>query len=327
MRWVKRAQNERGATIVLMAIVMVALLGIIGLAIDVGAIFAERRELSRGADAAVLAVAEDCALGVGECTTAAAMATAGAYADANADDGASAIQSLDLDVEARTVHVTTKTIDPDDGTDQFKLYFMRALGIDSTKVTADAAAAWGYPTSAAALPIIISDCEWFLRPGAGVTTTLFFHAGSDTDDCAAQAGSDTDGNDRLPGGFGWLLTGGDCSAEISSDDWVTEDPGASPSRGCDATALRDIVYQETILVPFFDDVWGLGANGTYKIAGFGAFHVTGYNFGGQYKAPSASEAPCSGELRCLEGFFTTSVVYEGPLGGQNRGVVVVKLIA
>ena len=334
MRRVKRLREDRGATIVIMAVAMVALLGLVGLAIDVGAIFAERRELSRGADAAVLAVAEDCALGTKPCDTATATATAEAFADANADDGAAAIQSLVLDVEARTVHATTKTIDPADGTDaddQFKLFFMRVLGIDSTKVTADAAAAWGYPTAAATLPLIISDCEWLEYTEApavpGTTVTLLFHDGATTDDCAAQANSDANGDERLPGGFGWLLTDGDCEAEVSSTDWVMDDPGASPSRGCDSEALYDLIFEQTIFVPFFDDLAGSGSGGTYHIAGFGAFYVTGYNFGGQYKTPDASSAPCKGDLRCLRGYFTTGVVYEGPLGGQNRGLVVVKLIA
>ncbi len=207
---------------------------------------------------------------------------------------------------------------------------MRALGIDSTTVTASASAAWGYPTAAATLPLIISDCEWLKwtddENPPGTVVTLFFHDGNTTDDCAAQAGSDADADGRLPGGFGWLDTDGDCVAEVIEDTLVVEDPGASPSSGCSAEEVYNTFYQETIFVPFFDDVFGLGANGTYVIAGFGAFRVTGYNFGGQYKAPDSATAPCSGDLRCVQGYFTTGVVYEGPLGGQNRGLVVVKLI-
>ena len=333
MRRLSPLRDDRGATIVIIAVAMVALMGLIGLAIDVGAIFAERRELSRGADAAVLAVAEDCGRGIVECNTAAATITAEAYADANADDGAAAIQSLVLDLNARTVDVTVKTIDPDDGTDRFKLFFMRVLGIDSTTVTASATAAWGYPLWASAFPLIISDCEYnrFVDPITGppdppVTVTIFFHQGNDTDDCAAQAGTDTDGDGRLPGGFGWLSTNEFCIAAVSSEDWVSEDPGASASNGCSAAELYDLMFNKTVPVPFFNDVAGLGANGEYHIAGVGAFHVTGYNFGGQYKTPTSSTAPCSGDDRCMSGYFTTDVIYEGPLGGENRGLVVVKLI-
>ncbi len=70
---------------------------------------------------------------------------------------------------------------------------------------------------------------------------------------------------------------------------------------------------------------GLGANGEYHIAGVGAFFVTGYNFGGQSKTPSAASAPCSGDDRCMSGFFTTDIDYTGTLGGVNRGLIIVKL--
>jgi hypothetical protein len=95
--------------------------------------------------------------------------------------------------------------------------------------------------------------------------------------------------------------------------------------------LYDLIYQKTVLIPYFDDttgagIQGLGANGEYHIAGLGAFHVTGYNFGGQYKAPSASLAPCSGDERCVRGYFTTAQIHDGPLGGENFGVVIVKLV-
>jgi Flp pilus assembly protein TadG len=330
MRRIELIRDDRGATIVIIALAMVALIGLVGLAVDTGAIFAERRELSRGADAAALAVAEDCATGVA-CTTAEATVTADGYADANADDGAAAIQSLTIDLGAQTVHVTTKTIDPADGTDRFKLFFMRVLGIDSTTVTADATAIWGYPSLAAAFPLIISECEW---PGVAASTeanqiTILFHSGgqNDPDDCAAQAGQDEDGDGRLPGGFGWLETDGNCIGELQDGDRVAEDPGASASTGCSAQELYDLMFEKTVPVPYFDDVMGLGNNGSYHVKGVGAFHVTGYNFGGQYKTPDAASAPCSGDDRCLRGYFDPDVVFEGPLGGTYRGLIVVKLIA
>jgi hypothetical protein len=80
------------------------------------------------------------------------------------------------------------------------------------------------------------------------------------------------------------------------------------------------------LLAYFDDLAEQGAAGQYHIAGIGAFHVTGYNFGGQYKAPSAATAPCSGTDRCLRGYFTTMTDYYGDIGGPNRGVRVVRLV-
>lgn len=52
--------RDEGATIVLVAISMVVLIGFVGLVIDGGVVFDERRHLQNGADAAALAIAEDC---------------------------------------------------------------------------------------------------------------------------------------------------------------------------------------------------------------------------------------------------------------------------
>jgi hypothetical protein len=321
-------RDDRGASIVFVALLAVAIIGLVGLAIDVGAMYAERRELGRGADAAALAIAEECALDGTDCSQSGAWAMADRYADDNADDGTATIHDLDLDLVEQRVQVTTRAVDSD-GTDGFRLFFMRALGFDRVSIGADATAVWGYPSAGTALPLIISDCE-YLRHAPdtddAVTVTIFFHDGPGSDDCAAQAGQDTDGDDRLPGGFGWLLTGGDCSAEVSDEDWVTEDPGASPSRGCGPAELEALILDRTVAFPYFDDVRGLGSNGTYRISGVGAFHVTGYNFGGQYKAPDPSTAPCSGADRCIAGYFTSDVVYDGTIGGEDRGIVVVKLV-
>jgi len=329
MRWLRR---DEGATIVIVALAMVALIGMVGLVIDVARIYEERRELSRGADAAVLAIAADCGTKAAPCDDATAMATSSAYADANADDGMSGIDALDLDLENSTVHVRTNTIDANDGTDQLKMLFLRLCGFNGTTVKADATAEWGYPTGAGTVPIIISDCEYFkfvdpvTGPDESNIVTITFHDGRTTEDCNAEAGQDTDGDGVLSGGFGWLFTSGDCVAEVHDGNWVDEDPGASPSTGCDPQTLYDLIFDKTIIVSYFDDTVGLGANGMYQIAGVGAFHVTGYNFGGQYKEPSAVDAPCDGDIRCMSGYFTTAVTDSGELGGENRGVVVVRLI-
>lgn len=329
-----RRLNHRqdGATIVMIAISLVALLGMVGLVIDLAAMYEERRELSRGADAAVLAVAADCGTDAQPCDVATATATSESYADANADDGASAIDDLVLDLDEQSIWVRTKSFDPADGTDQLKLFFMRVFGFEGTTVKAEAKAVWGYPTGAGALPLIISDCEYFRYvdpddgPNESLLVTIFFHDGNTAEDCNARAGQDTDGDGILSGGFGWVGTGGDCIATVLSGNWVGEDPGASPSTGCGPDDLRALIFNRTVLVPYFDDTDGLGANGLYHIAGVGAFHVTGYNFGGQFKEPSASLAPCGGDERCISGYFTTAVIDEGDLGGENRGVVIVRLV-
>ena len=328
----RRLTRDDGATIVIVAIAMVGLIGIVGLVVDAGLIFGERRQLSRGADAAVLAVAADCATKAKPCDDPTALATAEAYADANADDGVSAIDAIELDTAERRVWARTESVDADTGDHFVELLFMPVFGYTGQTVHAEATAIWGYPTGGSALPLIISKCEYdrWVPPDTGpnesLIVTIYFHDGNTAEECAAQAGQDTDGDGFLSGGFGWLTTDGECVAAVEDGNWVYEDPGASASTGCSPDELRALILDKTVIIPYFDDTQGLGANGQYHIAGLGAFHVTGYNFGGQYREPSSLLAPCGGDERCLSGYFTTAQIADGQLGGEDFGVVVVKLI-
>lgn len=313
--------RERGAVGVFIAIVIPVLLGMLGLAIDVGALYDERRQLSNGADAAVLAIAEDCALGVGPCDTAGASATAKSFADANARDGAAFIEDVSIDTAARTVSVGTSTLEAD-GARVFPPFFAQVLGWGGSTVHASASALWGFPSSMRnVLPLIISECEFPLgTPVPTPSMTLTFHEGNNTEECNAVAGQDTDGDGKLAGGFGWLDTIGTCASDLATGNWVDADTGSSPSNGCSPPDISSLIGVPTPL-PIFDDINGVGANGQYHISGFGLFVITGYNFGGQYKF----NPPCSGSTRCVSGQFVPGVVHDGEPGGPNRGIVIVKL--
>lgn len=318
MQWLRR---DDGAAGVLIAISMAVMLGMVGVAVDVGAMYDERRQLSNGADAAVLAIAEDCALGVGSCDAGTAGVVAADFAAANARDGFAGVDSVDLDPVQRTVRVVTSTLNADGGTTLMP-FFARAVGWSGSTVFAAAAAEWGYPASMrGVLPLIISECEFPL--GTPVPTPpriLTFHDGNNTEDCNAVAGQDTDGDDRLSGGFGWLDTVSGCVTDLSVGSWVGTDPGASPSKGCSPSDVSALLGNPTPL-PIFDDITGVGNNGQYHVSGFGLFVVTGYNFGGQFKA----NPPCSGDVRCVSGYFVPGVVHDGDLGGPDRGIAIVKL--
>lgn len=322
----RMAGDDRGVSMVLVAVTMVALLGMAAFAIDVGAIYAERRELQVGAEAAVLAIAEDCGLGARPCDAATAAGTADAYADANASDDAAAIYEIDLDTAAQSIAVTTST-EQVGGSTILAPFFAQVIGYGGGTVGASAEAAWGALSGGSTLPIIISDCEWD-RYEIGDSFIFYFHDGQAAEPCDAQPGHDDDGDGKLPGGFGWLDTGGDdCVAEVFGSV-VGADPGASPSNGCSPAYFREQIYLQDVLVPWyrdFDGVGGAGGNGEYEISGIGAIHVTGYNFGGQYKAPSAATAPCKGDDRCIAGTIVQVTVTDGDIGGEDRGVLVVKL--
>ena len=383
-----RYRSEEGATLVFVAITLVALFALASFAIDFGLLYAERRDLQNGADAAALAIAEDCARG--ECDPAYdEYDVAEIYVDANARDNTAWAQQVDLDLTERKVTVYNAT-ENHDGTHDFRLMFAGVVGFDDFTVGADATVAWGYPRQLETLPIIISECEWSKDDagwpdgasddlpwdtdlvGDGYDDDAYdrvnvqFHDGNATEDCAAQAGqdgiiNDVDGDTRLPGGFGWLDTDGNCVAQVyglENDDsygWVPGDPGSSPSSGCDPDQVEQLLLDldngvgRTVLIPYFIDIWTGPANGSgpcgrngkcYEIGGYGAFHTVGYKFSGgtnprpnnyiRYVDPPLDEAPCTGpgenDMRCLEGYFvrTLETGGGGDLGGEDRGVLVIK---
>ena len=84
--WKIRRRPRRGAVTVMVAICMVAIVGILGIALDGSILMGEQRHAQAIADAAALSAAAD--LGLGKCTTtvtsdASAIAAANGYTSAN----------------------------------------------------------------------------------------------------------------------------------------------------------------------------------------------------------------------------------------------------
>ncbi|MFH5878250.1 pilus assembly protein TadG-related protein [Arthrobacter sp. NA-172] len=84
--------GEHGAVAVLIALLMVVLLVFAALAIDVGSMYAEKAQLQNGADAAVLAIAQDCAKNGLVTCQANAPAKAQSLAAANVNNGQAGVQ-------------------------------------------------------------------------------------------------------------------------------------------------------------------------------------------------------------------------------------------
>ncbi len=323
----RRLSDDRGMAAVTVAIAGTVLIGMVAFAVDVGALYAERRELQSGADAAALGIAQACAEGdLAVCNPASAAGAADGYADANAHDGAAAVDDVTLDVLGQTVTVEVSTIDAASGDTLLPSYFAGVLGFDGATVGATASAAWGYPSGLPrTLPLIFSDCEWAKfgptvqdgPPFSGSESIIYFHGKAET------CHSSPSGQD-MPGGFGWLGTSGDCSAALTVGQWVGIDPGASPPSDCDPPDIESLMYT-AVPIPFFDDIDSTGSNAKYRVAGFGALYITGYNFGGGFKQPASGAPPCTGSDRCIAGYFTNTTVSMGDIGGSDRGIVVVKL--
>ena len=98
-----RVGTDRGAIAVIVAILMVPLLGFAAISLDLAATHAERQQLQVGADAAALAIAQDCVRG--ECDD--PEETAEHFALANSHSG-NAVAELPVVPTARTGRVTVE---------------------------------------------------------------------------------------------------------------------------------------------------------------------------------------------------------------------------
>jgi Flp pilus assembly protein TadG len=329
---------------VMVGILLVPLIGFGALAIDVGALVQERRELQNGADSATLAVAKDCAGGA----CGAFATTAETYADANADDLDSSVVDVCGAAPGLTacasppavpvganghVQVTTSTLEASSGANEITYRLAQVLtGTTGATVTAKAVAAWGSPGSATTAPLTFSKCEYDAASAAGGLQTgppftgsaqvTYFHGSVGAGTCpAGPSGAD------LPGGFGWLQTGAGCTVDISAGGWVNDDPGSSAPAGCDPSAWQNTI----LLLPIYGDTNGLsGSNGQYQVLGFAALYVTGYKLGGgpadTWPAGFSCPAEPGGSGRCLAGYFTEFVTSGGGFGGPDLGSVVVRMV-
>ncbi|PNH81143.1 pilus assembly protein TadG-related protein [Arthrobacter sp. AFG20] len=270
--------NEDGAVAVMTALLIVFLLGVAAIVIDVGMIYVERFQLQNGADAAALAIAQDCA--VGNCSQTAATATE--LAGKNANDGVSGATAVISD--NNTVTVRTKTATPDGGT-AVKHWLAPILGIDSTQVQAVAKASWGSPSKATVFPFTAPRCMFDTAPK---DTELWI---TSTSTCTGTGGK------SLPGAFGWLdeTDKKSCRASVDVDQIMTGEPGKSGPTNCN-------VDGSTILLPVYDSKSGQGNNVYYSIAGFAAFKVTAHSWPNQQLSVSDCNK-CTG----IRGTFITLV--------------------
>lgn len=182
--WRLRIQQDSGAVAVVVAVCLTALLGFAALAIDVGAVFVERRELQNGADAAALAIAQDCATDPGSAGCAdplTAHGTAQSYANANANDNVSTVPppgagGVQFPAGTQKVVVKVDTNDPTSAdTSRLAHFFAPVIGIESTAVTAKGAAIWGaasmFGGGEADVPVSGSVCDFWPDAPEPVTPT------------------------------------------------------------------------------------------------------------------------------------------------------------
>ncbi len=343
--------SESGATMVFVALMSIVMFAFAAFAIDMGRLYVERAALQNGADAAALAIANDC----GEKRCGGYYdedAVADAYADANVSDDTAHVSDVSINPGTREVSVTVVT-EQADGTALFPMLLASVIGHDELAVQATASVEWGAPGDLDVLPLVYSKCEWqeygdtgfadapangylhrasavrdgVLPPASGYpyasrSITVFFHGSNGT---CTESSSGQD----LPGGFGWVdVPGVDCETDLSVGDLPSVEPGASPTSECDPAEMAAKIGTVQLL-PYFDDYTGTGTGGEYQIAGFGAMYVTGYNFGGSFKEDSIidGQPPCTGDDRCIQGFLIGDwVVLDNgaPLSDSDLGVFITR---
>lgn len=287
-----RLKDERGAVSILVALLMVMLLGFAAIAVDVSAAYAKKQRLQNGVDAAALSVAQDCATGV--CGT--PQVTAQSLVAANLAGSVATVLAPTFSSNPNRVTVSGSTVNND--------VFAPVLGITTTTVNATATVGWGQPVGGTAvLPLAFSWCAFKIQTGGGLpsgtTARTIYFSKTDGTSCTGPSGN------AVPGGFAWLAANsGTCQATSSTSIGQTpSDPGNSIPSSC---STGDISSQlnKTVLLPLYDDTGSTGSGAWYHIYGYVAFRLTGYSFGGQFNSPTA---PCSGNDRCVSGYFTQFV--------------------
>ncbi|UVJ41652.1 TadE/TadG family type IV pilus assembly protein [Arthrobacter sp. CJ23] len=309
---------------------LVVLMGAAAIAVDVGALYAEKAQLQNGADSAALAIADDCA--GGSCGDFAA--TGDEFANTNANDGSSG--AIVTFPNATTVRVATNARDANTDADSFSLFFARILGFETTEVGAIAEASWGPPGSGGAFPLAFSDKCWDLS-GAVDTGQLQKISWKPGVTCTNPSGH------TIPGGWGWLDDpDSDCYAVTGLGNAIGSDPGNNKPTQC-ATILQGWINvlnsgdEVNVLFPVFDTATGSGNTGSFHIIGFATFSIVGWKFGqnGVYEyhnttaALGNSHLACSGgNDRCIIGQFIKFQSIDsvgGVGGGADLGTLDIRL--
>jgi Flp pilus assembly protein TadG len=290
-------REELGATSIVVILVMTVLLVSAALVIDIGAIQARKAQLQDAADAAALAIAQECfesggtsSLGCASAVSAVSTATAASFATANVNDGAVTVESVVF--AADTVRVTLASTQTG--------YFGQIVDVDSTDLRAAATARW--EQQAVPLSLAMASCNF---PAPGASTVLQASLAVDNllttllgDGCGLLSSenvlSGASGTVGIVSG-GWLtsgdpilgLTPGSCEYDPNLLTTLAATVSKIAPTWC-ADAVRSwnptSANPQRVILPVFDDglnqlveddLLNLGEIDRYAV-----FDVTGYSFSG-----------------------------------------------
>ncbi|HUB39624.1 MAG TPA: TadE/TadG family type IV pilus assembly protein [Streptosporangiaceae bacterium] len=356
---VRLRRDERGVIAALVAVLIGSgvLLGMGALVIDVGQLYQERAELQNGADAAALGVAKSCALGA--CTN----DVANQLADGNASSLTGGTEGVTLicgsgslgSCPAGPGSLTSCPSQPPAGTNFADVYtatrtasgstllppvFATTLmgsAYQGTTVRACAQAEWGAPSTATAVGLAISACEWDQDtqrgtlfapappysqnplPSASFDQQLMLNPGNGAGCATEPAGADGSGN------FGWAQAApGTCTLAITGPTFP--ESTAAVTAACQTTLQNAQQNQTAILVPVYVSL--NSAVNTYALKGFADFVVTGYDFGPGLSEPDWLDPAntCTGTNDCVTGYFVQGVIPStGSFAGPSLGAYLIDL--
>ena len=275
---VRRLAEERGASAVMVALLLVPLLGCGAIAVDVASYYSDRVQLQGAADAAALAIAADCAKGNCGNTARTAEATQNTYAAA-ADRGDAALRTPAVSVNSgqRRVTVTTSA--------DAAHWFAPVFGDASSRVTTRATASWA-PTSAALakFPLVISWCEYVRQMNRDPSGTQTFRVNATTE-LTGETCTGPDGSTPVQAGY--AVTNGDrgnaaCGTTSSVDGMVSQYTGMYTTFyrlpvSCSDTYLGSLL-RTTIIVPIWDRMTGSPGTAQFHVFAYAAFYIEGYDY-------------------------------------------------
>ncbi len=157
--------DERGFTTIFVGMIATVLIAAVGLGVDTAGVTFERGRVQHSADAAALAIAQDCALDKVACSASGARTSATYLTDQNSPGATVPADGVTL--TGSTVKVTVKKT--------ASTSFLTAVGIQSKQVTGEATATWvGHPLEGASvLPMGIPYCTYKNNMAPATTPVLF----------------------------------------------------------------------------------------------------------------------------------------------------------
>jgi Flp pilus assembly protein TadG len=268
-----RARDERGAVIVIVAIMLAVLMGLVAFALDTGNGWQTRRHLITATDAAALAAADTYAVGGSGCGGVAA-----SYATSNVSN-ATVTGCAFTNFEPGAGMVTVAATVP------WHMNFAGIMGFGDSVVHSTTTAAYGKPLGVYGLrPLALCNAsvafqDWLKTSMSSGYTTTITYAKSSPGDCGA----------NVPGNWGvqdfnggansnadtksWLLSG--YPGLVTAPSSVPGDTGAfSNTLG---SALDYLVSNKIVFaVPVYDAAAGNGGNAQFHIIGFVSVQLLDY---------------------------------------------------